>query len=110
MLQFLEERRRYPTSTILRAKCHQNAEVDDRSLRREAESLPKFLFEAFIGVELAVLRAAASSYQAVTDAIYLDPSQHLLNNGLLAGIQWLRWHIGCGHAYARIKSLQEAVG
>ena len=67
------------------ARGHQDPEIGDRSLRREAKPLPKRLLEGTLDrVELTILCAAASSNQAVTNAINLDPGERLLYHGLLA--------------------------
>src|ERR1035438_1308023 len=93
------------------ARGHQDSEVGDGGLRREAKSLRKLLFEGTLDrVELAVLCAAASSHQAVANAINFDPGERLLNHGLLAGIQGFRRHVNRGDMNSRIEPLQEAVG
>ena len=54
------------------ARGHQDSEVGDGGLRREAKPLRKLLFEGTLDrVELTVLCAAASSNQAVPNAINL---------------------------------------
>src|SRR5450631_3380361 len=93
------------------ARGHQDSEVGDGCLRREAKPLCKFLFEGTLDrVELAVLCAAASSNQAVPNAINLDSGKSLLDHGLLAGIQGFRRHVNRGNVNPRIEPLQEAVG
>src|SRR6266567_2044378 len=125
MLEFSEERLRQPSSAVVRPEFaiidhhysavwrlkqdlawrHQNSEISDRSLRREAKPLPEFLFErALDSVELSVLGAAASSDEAVADSIHLDPGQRLFNDGLFTGIKRLCGYINCGHADTRMKS------
>src|ERR1039458_4188380 len=75
------------------ARGHQDSEVGDGSLRREAKPLRKLLLAGHPNpVELAVLCAAASSPQAVANAINFDPGERLLNHGLLAGVQGFRRH------------------
>src|ERR1019366_3634133 len=92
------------------ARGHQDSEVGDGSLRREAKPLRKLLFEGTLDrVELAVLCAAASSHQAVPNVINFDPGERLLNHGLLAGIQRFRRHVNRGNVNSRIEPLQEAV-
>src|SRR5271157_5215010 len=93
------------------ARGHHDSEVGDGGLRREAKPLRKLLFEGTLDrVELAVLCAAASSNQAVANAINFDPGERLLNHGLLAGIQRFRRHVNRGDMNSRIEPLQEAVG
>src|SRR5271157_1271863 len=93
------------------ARGHQDSEVGDRSLRREAKPLRKLLFEGTLDrVELTVLCAAAGSNQAVPNAINLDSGERLLDHGLLAGIQRFRRHVNRGDVKSRIEPLQEAVG
>src|SRR5664280_3199232 len=93
------------------ARGHQDSEVGDGGLRREAKPLRKLLFEGTLDrVELTVLCAAASSNQAVPNAINLDSGKSLLDHGLLAGIQRFRRHVNRGDMNSRIEPLQEAVG
>ena len=93
------------------ARGHQDSEVGDGGLRREAKPLRKLLFEGTLDrVELTVLCAAASSNQAVPNAINFDPGERLLDHGLLAGIQGFRRHVNRGDMNSRIEPLQEAVG
>src|SRR5271165_2770350 len=74
------------------ARGHQDSEVGDGGLRREAKPLRQLLFEGTLDrVELTVLCAAASSHQAVANAINLDSGKSLLDHGLLAGIQRFRY-------------------
>src|SRR5664279_4077894 len=93
------------------ARRHQNSEVGDGGLRRETKPLRKLLFERTLDrVELTILCAAASSNQAVANAINLDSGERLLDHGLLAGIQGFRRHVNRGDVNSRIEPLQEAVG
>src|SRR5271157_1159671 len=131
LLEFPEQRLRDPSPAIVGAKLmvidyhdaaiwlldehlargHQDSEVGNGSLRREAKPLRKLLFERTLdGVELTVLCAAASSHQAVPNAINFDPGERLLDHGLLAGIQGFRRHVNRGDMNSRIEPLQEAVG
>src|SRR6266567_6946912 len=126
MLEFSEERLRYPSSAVVGSKFaiidhhhsavwqlkqyfawrHQDSEIGDRSLRRETEPLPEFLFKrALDSVELSVLGAAASSDEAVADSLNLDPGQRLFNDGLFTGIKRFRGHVNRGHADTRMESL-----
>src|SRR5664280_78217 len=102
VLEFPEQRLRDPSPAIVGAKFmvidhhdaaiwfldenlargHQDSEVGDGGLRREAKSFRKLLFEGTLDrVELTVLGAAASSHQAVANAINLDSGQRLLDHG-----------------------------
>src|SRR5208283_5192660 len=86
------------------ARGHQYSEVGDRSLRREAKPLRKLLFEGTLDrIELTVLCAAASSHQAVPNAINLDSGKSLLDHGLLAGVQRFRRHVNRGDMNSRIE-------
>src|SRR5271169_2611844 len=85
------------------ARGHQDSEVGDGSLRRETKPLRKLLFEGTLDrVELTVLCAAASSHQAVANAINFDPGESLLNHGLLAGVQRFCRHVNRGDMNPRI--------
>src|SRR5271157_5933178 len=131
LLEFSEQRLRDPSSAIVGAEFmviddhdaaiwhldkdlargHQDSEVGDGGLRREAKSLRKLLFEGTLDrIELTVLCAAASSHQAVANAINLDSGERLFDHGLLAGIQRFRRHVNRGDVNSRIEPLQEAVG
>src|SRR5271165_6733115 len=89
------------------ARGHQDSEVGDGGLRREAKSLRELLFEGTLDrVELAVLCAAASSNQAVPNAIHLDSGECLLDHRLLAGIQGSRRHVNRGHMNSRIEPVE----
>src|SRR5271166_45620 len=131
LLEFPEQRLRDPSPAIVGAKLmvvdhhdaaiwyldknpargHQNSEVGDGGLRREAKPLRELLFEGTLDrVELTVLCAAASSNQAVSNTINLDAGKSLLDHGLLAGIQGFRRHVNRGDVNSRIEPLQEAVG
>src|SRR5271157_1378938 len=93
------------------ARGHHDSEVGDGSLRREAKSLRELLFEGTLDrIKLTVLCAAASSHQAVANAINFDPGERLLDHCLLAGIQGFRRHVNRGDVNPRIEPLQEAVG
>src|SRR5713101_6493058 len=126
MLEFSEERLRHPSSAVVRPEFaiidhhhpavrqlkqyfawrHQNSEIGDRSLRREAKPLSELLFKrALDSVELPVLRAAASPDEAVADSIHLDPGQRLFNDGLFTGIKRFRGHVNGGHADTRMERL-----
>src|SRR6516162_8566014 len=108
LLEFAEQRLRDPSPAIVgaefmvidhydtairfldenSARGHQNPEVGDGGLRREAKSLRKFLFEGALDrIELTALCAAAGPNQAVANAVHLDSGQRLLDHGLLTGIQ-----------------------
>src|SRR5664280_416268 len=88
------------------ARGHQNSEVGDGGLRREAKPLRKLLFEGTLDrVELTVLCAAASPNQAVANAINLDSGQRLLNHGLLAGVQGFCRHVNRGDMNSRMEPL-----
>src|ERR1035438_4191309 len=61
---------------------HHDSEVGDGCPRRGGKPPRKLLFEGTLdGVKLAVLCAAASSHQAVPNAINLDPGKSLLDHG-----------------------------
>src|SRR5664280_2632231 len=131
LLEFAEQRLRDPSPTIIGAEFmviddhdaaiwflnenlargHQDSEVGNGGLRREAKSLRELLLEGTLDrVKLTVLCAAASSNQAVPNAINLDSGKSLLDHGLLAGIQRFRRHVNRGDMNSRIEPLQEAVG
>src|SRR5664280_717803 len=131
VLEFPEQRLRDPSPAIVGAKFmviddhdaaiwfldenlargHQDSEVGNGGLRREAKPLRELFFEGTLdGVELTVLCAAASPNQAVPNAINLDSGKSLLDHCLLAGIQEFRRHVNRGNMNSRIEPLQEAIG